>query len=370
MLRDWTDVELADVLASAGLTGRSEEPFPTDGWSGATFSLLRRVDGARFVLKRDAYATNWIARATADSGLREAVVAARVAGRGIESRGSIAIPYVGAARDGEGAAILTPDLAATLIGWEDRRPAADFDGAALTTVLDAVAEMHASSVTLWPTDDAAGTMSWCPLRERLLLLARPSAQRYADDGVWVGQRFLAGWDAFDRLASAPARLLIESLSADPAPLVAALDRLPSVALHGDLKLSNIALLPRGRIALIDWQMTLRAPVAVELGWFLVSNVALLPLAPVSILDAYLDAAQRHLLLRGRHRPEKGRTDRDELIGDWDAQTDLSWIVGLLLRGWRKGLDVQARISHPSGMSAAEDLAWWCAMAVQAAERRL
>jgi aminoglycoside phosphotransferase (APT) family kinase protein len=195
--------------------------------------------------------------------------------------------------------------------------------------------------------------------------------RYADEGTWVGARFLAGWDAFDRRASALARRLIESLSDDPAPLIAALGRLPSAGLHGDLKLSNVGLLPGRRVALIDWQMTLRAPIAVELGWFLVSNVALLPLAALGVLNDYRDAVRRRLGRGGRgHPPGSDRADRDELIGDWEAQADLAWIVGLLLRGWRKGLDAQAGVSHPSGVSAVDDLAWWCAMAVQAAERRL
>jgi hypothetical protein len=118
-------------------------------------------------------------------------------------------------------------------------------------------------------------------------------------------------------------------------------------------------------------MTLRAPIAVELGWFLVSNVALLPLAPLGVLNDYRDAVRRRLGRGGRgHPPGSDRADRDELIGDWEAQADLAWIVGLLLRGWRKGLDAQTGVSHPSGVSAVDDLARWCAMAVQAAERRL
>ena len=52
------------------------------------------------------------------------------------------------------------------------------------------------------------------------------------------------------------------------------------------------------------------------------------------------------------------------------QRDLTWIVGLVLRGWRKGLDAEAGVALPSGMTAAEDLAWWCERAVAAAERRL
>jgi hypothetical protein len=45
-------------------------------------------------------------------------------------------------------------------------------------------------------------------------------------------------------------------------------------------------------------------------------------------------------------------------------------VGLLLRGWRKGSDTEAGVTLGSGVSAAEDLAWWCARAVEAAERVL
>ena len=59
-----------------------------------------------------------------------------------------------------------------------------------------------------------------------------------------------------------------------------------------------------------------------------------------------------------------------VLGDWDAQVDLAWISGLVLRGWRKGLDAEAGITLPSGLTAAEDLAAWSARAVEAASRRL
>jgi len=371
VLRPWTEVELADLLASAGLTGVPEEPFPTDGWSGATFSLLRRADGARFVIKRDAYASNWIARATADAVLREAVLASAAAVHGIAVPDAVELPYLGAARDGDGAAILMPDLSAELIGWDDPAAAPVFDRAALATVTDAIARLHATPDGLPSGSETPRAWPWCPLRERLLLLARPSAQRYADEGIWVGERFLAGWDAFERRAPGAARRLIESLADGPVPLLAALGRLPSTGLHGDLKLSNVGLLPGNRIAVIDWQMMLRAPVAVELGWFLVSNVALLPLAPVPVLDAYRQALERHAGHGGGGTaPVPNRPDWPSLIGDWQAQVDLAWIVGLLLRGWRKGLDAEAGLSLASGVTAADDLAWWCDMAVQAADRRL
>jgi hypothetical protein len=44
------------------------------------------------------------------------------------------------------------------------------------------------------------------------------------------------------------------------------------------------------------------------------------------------------------------------------------IVGLLLRGFRKGLDTEAGITLASGVPAREDLGWWCERAVAASSR--
>jgi hypothetical protein len=61
---------------------------------------------------------------------------------------------------------------------------------------------------------------------------------------------------------------------------------------------------------------------------------------------------------------------EQVVGSWDLQLDLSWIVGLLLRGWRKGIDAEAGAVLGSGVSAVDDLAWWCARATEAGGRRL
>jgi hypothetical protein len=148
------------------------------------------------------------------------------------------------------------------------------------------------------------------------------------------------------------KALIDGLTADPKPLMAALDHLPVAGLHGDLKLGNCGLAGDGAMYLIDWQLTLVAPIAVELGWFLVCNVASLPLKPEDVLERYRQIA--------------GLPD-DEA---WHAQWDLAVLVGLLLRGWRKGFDADAGITLPSGLTAADELAWWAQQATQAADRRL
>ena len=171
-----------------------------------------------------------------------------------------------------------------------------------------------------------------------------AADRYAADGNRVGPIFQAGWAAFRRHAGPAAVALVDRLSADVGPLVAALTTLPAVGLHGDLKLANITRAD-GSVDYIDWQMTLRAPVAVELGWFAVTNSGELPVAAETVLASYPGLA------------------------DAEVQRDLAAIVGLLLRGWRKGRDTESGAVLASGVSAADDLAWWCRAAVDAAERR-
>jgi hypothetical protein len=346
VLTHWDARTLDDLLRTHGLDGVEEEPFPNDGWSGATLTLLRRGD-ERFVLKRTSWAVDWIARATRDHALREGFVAAN----GVLADGPVIAPYLGAAVDGTTLALLMPDLSSRLIPWERPADAPGVERPVVARVLGAMAALHSRS---WVPDPEA--WPWCPLRERLTLLARPSAERFRADGVAVGARFLAGWDAFEERATGEARELVESLADDPAPLLAALARLPAVDLHGDLKLANVALFGDGRVGLIDWQMTCHAPVAVELGWFLVSNAPILPDPPDATLARYAEAM--------------AAAGRNGAIGDWDAQVDLAWIVGLVLRGWRKGLDSVAGLTLASGVSAAEDLATWCSRAVEAAQRRL
>jgi hypothetical protein len=349
VLIGWRDRRLADLLSSFDLAGLPEEPFPNDGWSGASLTRIRRGD-ERFILKRTSLDRDWIARATLDEHLREGAVAQGF----VRFRSPIVSPYLGAAADGDGVAILMPDLSDSLLAWDDPERDGAVDAGALDGVLDAIARLHATRAEGWPPDGPGG-VPWTPIAERLTLLGRPSAAALRAAGVAAGDRFLAGWDAFDRYAPAPAQTLIHGLALDPGPLVRALRTLPIALIHGDLKLANVALLPEGEVAFIDWQMVMRAPVAVELGWLLVANSGSLATPPGDVLDRYLARVGR----RG-----------DVPIGEPTIQADLTMIVGLLLRGWRKGLDADAGVTLPSGVTAVDDLGWWCDGAVAAGERHL
>jgi hypothetical protein len=331
---------LADVLETHGLSGVAEEPMQTDGWSGARMTRLARHDGARFVIKRDSLALDWIARVTDDDPeLREALLVRAAPALPAPVR----LPHLAVARDGEEVALLMPDLTGTLLRWE-----APVDLATVERVLAALAALHRDP---WSAH-VPPAFPWTDLRKRVLLLTRRSAATYEAAGMPVGERFRLGWDAFNRQVAPPVRALIDGLTADPEPLFQALARLPDAGSHGDLKLGNVGLEADGTVWMIDWQMTLLAPVAVELGWFLVCNVAGLPLPPDEILE-------RYRVLAGISQDEA-----------WAAQRDLAVLVGLLLRGWRKGFDAEAGVVTAAGNAAASDLAWWGSHALEAADRRL
>jgi hypothetical protein len=386
VLRHWDGRTLPDLLAGHGLTDAPEAAFANDGWSGASLTrLVRPSDGAAFVLKRTSWSVDWIARSTRDHALREGFVAATP----LPLPEPLVAPYFGAAADGTAVAMLMPDLSDRLLGWElGDGPA---DAAGIERILAAVARLHAAPWPIAASPDPGRFWPIAPLAERLLLLGPRSAARLTGEGVAAGHRFLEGWSAFDRRASPAAVELVRTLDADPGPLLAALGEQPATALHGDLKLSNVALLADGRIALIDWQMTMLAPVAVELGWLLVGNSGVLPDRPDAVLEAYrrtLVALDGQVIEVGppfdprrAYPPEAlaavlGRGDQaryrstEAVLGDWPAQVDLAWIVGLMLRGWRKGTDAEAGAVIGSGVAATDDLGWWCDRAVEAAGRRL
>lgn len=346
---------LADLLRRHGLTGKPEEPFPNNGWSGAGMTLIRRGGGDRFVLKRDALARDWIARATNDGPiLREAWFAAH----GPTLPSAVRAPYLGAGVEGDAFGILMPDLSGTLFDWDAPIPIE-----ALELVLGGLAELHAYP---WTTSGEVDDGPWCPLRERVTLICRSSLERHGPARAAVADRLLSGWDAWDRRATPAARHVVESLGADPQPLLRVLQSMPATLIHGDLKLANVGIASDGAVELVDWQMVSVAPVAVELGWFLVSNVASLPLPADEVLERYSWKLRDAIADNGEAR---GWVGADPTL-DWDEQVDAAILVGLLLRGWRKGADTEAGVVHASGVAAADDLAWWCERAVEAAERTL
>ncbi len=318
-------LSLDALLAAHGLETAAESPFEHTGFSGALLKRLVRDDGAAFVLKRMTIDRDWIMRATDDQHCRETMVAAS----GIKLPDKIDTPALGVARDGDMFALLMRDIAVDLLAQ------GPITVAQLEVIVGRMAELHRAPI---PSENAP----WCGLDRRLGLLTPDSARIAEAYGAPVAKDIIEGWRLFEGHAEPRARDVVRALFADASPLLRALSASPSALLHGDLKFDNIGLDSDGRMWLIDWAMTLVAPPAVELGWFLAINSRRLPVPLDDVLAMYADAAS----IRG-----------DELA----RHNALTAICGLLLRGWRKALD--AEDGEPG------ELRWWCER-VEAAERYL
>lgn len=317
---------LADLLAKHGLASVEETPFPHTGFSGAALTRLAREDGASFVLKRMAIDRDWIMRATDDVDCREAAFAAAQVDLGPHA----ASPAIGAAIDGDEYAALMRDITPDLL------PQGAITRAQLDRIIGAMAALHRVPAPV------RSSISWCDVRSRLTLLTPAGAAIARSYGAPVARDIIEGWRLFDQHAPPSVRDLIHALFEDPSPLLRALTALPPAFLHGDLKFDNIGIDPGGQVWLIDWAMTLVAPPAVELGWFLAINSRRLPGTLDEVMRRYVDAAAVPMELRERH-------------------DGLTVLCGLLLRGWRKALDADG--GRPA------ELAWWCERA-EAARRFL
>jgi hypothetical protein len=385
VLRAWTERPLTDLLESHGLGGVPEAAFPNDGWSGASLTRLERpIDGHAFILKRTSWAADWIARSTRDHALREGFVASIP----MPLPFPLVAPYHGVAADGTAVAILMPDLSAQLLDWE--RPAGEppTSPATIDRVLEALARLHAMPWPIAAEPDARIVWPSAPLRERLLLLGPRSSELLAADGSPPG----AASRRLGRVrATGAGRAGEPSRRSITIPHRCwALSMLPRTGVHGDMKLANVgsrrrpggthrlaadgARAGRGRARLAAGVQQRRAaerPDAVlERYRHALERIAGSPVGAITPFDpaaSIPDLALRAVV--GAELEPRFRTV-DEIVGDWDAQRDCAWIVGLLLRGWRKGLDTEAGARLASGVAADEDLAFWCERAVEAAGRRL
>ena len=325
--------DVPSLLATHGIDA-PERAMTHGGFSGAR--LTRIEQGAeRFVLKRISHADDWIMRETGDVALREAQFAASpLIARLPREMGA---PSIGAAHDGSGAAILMRDVSPWLL--PDDRPAAAME---LDALLAAMAAMHAA---FWdePLDDAE--VSWCSVRDRLMILSPLVGRKLVDEGRDFG--VAAGWRAFNEHAPTEALRLARRLFDDPALLSQVAATLPPTLLHGDIKLANIATDPAGgRLWLFDWALVMRGPLALDLAWFPAVNTPQIPWSPVETIERYGE----HLLVAlGAHRFGEA---------DWPRQRAVAAIGTLMLMGWAKALDHEAGRPH--------ELAGLCDRALSAA----
>ncbi len=125
--------DVTALLVAHGLTGSDEQSFSHAGFSGATLTRLVRGDAGAFVLKRMSMERDWIMRATDDVACREAAFA----DASIDLRERVRTPAIGAARDGDGYALLLHDVT------DDLLPQGVVTESQLDVILTGTASLHA-----------------------------------------------------------------------------------------------------------------------------------------------------------------------------------------------------------------------------------
>ena len=306
-------------------------------------SRLSRVEinhghGPQLILKQVSPATDWLMRATNDNKVR----AVTLWEQGLMDLLPPEIDHarIACARDEKGGAILLHDVSDKML------PYTRFTRADNRFMLAAMAALHAAffeSPQL--TSEALGL---CRPKDVYTMFSPITGQREAGGRDEVPQRILEGWEMVKTAVAPDVADIILTLLDDPAPLCEALDRYPHTLVHGDWRHANQGLERNGksRLILLDWQLAVTAPPAVELGRGLGTNSALLPVSKEEAIETYKIQLARRL---GPRFEESW----------WIPQLALSLLGGFLQDGW--AIVLKATHWHV-GAGAREhwqaDLSWW------------
>jgi Ser/Thr protein kinase RdoA (MazF antagonist) len=148
----------------------------------------------------------------------------------------------------------------------------------------------------------------------------------------VPQAMKEGWAALPTVAPRLADVLLPLLH-DPAPLVAALERVPHTLVHGDWKAANLGVHTDGRTVLLDFgEAPGEASPIADLSWYLALNSDLLPESKDDAITTYRAALERQGISTGDW---------------WDAAVALELLGAMVQFGWEKALG-----------GPGLELAWW------------
>lgn len=304
------------------------------GYSGST---LERVDvetlsGLKqsFILKRTNLDTDWISQRTNDTIGREAAILAESSLMKIWEH--IHCPYLAFAIEEGQVAMLMNDLSPYL--FPDVREPIDVKTEA--TILNTLAALHAA---FWESTELK-EINWLMNLDRYLEIL--SAGKHATDlFAPPPDQLLAGMTKGWALALDLLPEAIKFMFLRPAEeILVQWKGLPSTLLHGDAKLSNMALMPGGHLALFDWAMAGHGPCSLDLGWYIAVNATRLAGSKEEVMATYRTFLESHL-----HHPIKERT--------WTAIVDLAIFAGAKMLLWNKAL------GHHAGTERGKaEWDWW------------
>lgn len=324
-----------DVVDRAALTTE-------DAYSGGTLERVTARGGATYVLKRMAIERDWIMRATNDTRCR----AAAIWTEGLLDRLPPTIDHaiIGAARDGDGWALLMRDVGTFMLppagivprtGWEQ--------------IFGAAAAMHA---VYWGQELPSFL---CSIEDRITALGPEVGATEVGEGSPAPSELGKGWQVLaETVPSDVAEPTIAIASGEGPSLAAALREAGSTFLHADLKFGNLGL-DGDRVVMLDWQACADGPPVLDLAWFIAINATRCEGTREDLIDGFRDALAR--ALGDRFDP-----------GVWERSLDLGLLAGFAQLGWNKAYDAAFADDPDDRAREAADLAWWIERARAGLER--
>jgi len=320
------------------IAGATERTSLVEG-AGKSGARLERVviAGQPYVLKHLDLAEDWTMRAS--GCLHGAPLLAWE--RGILARLPACFnqPIVGVAPEpGDGlmpcggCALLMHDVAPWLVPVSD-------EPIGLDQHLRFLRHMAALHAAFW---DCGAECDVVPVMHRYLELSPWLAHAEAAVGsVHLVPRLVGeGWPRLAEVAPIAAAI-VTPLARDPGRLVEALDETPHTFVHSNWKLDNLGTDNAGRTVILDWEQPGHGAPLSDLAWYLAINCRRLPQRKEDSIIAY------------RQELERCGISTEHW---WERQLALCLLGALVQFGWEKAL---------GGYD--EELAWWEAQAVRAAQ---
>jgi phosphotransferase family enzyme len=318
-------VGLLDDVVERTLVGAS------DGKSGTPIERVVLRNGETFIVKRVAAGSDWLMRATGDTGRIE-----RLWDSGLFTRlPEVVDPAIVAVEaDADGWLVIMPDQTGNLL------PESGIVSRAVSRrILHAAAAMHRA---------LAGTSisGLCDLGARYTFLSPATTEREKDGSDLVPKMIGRGWGRFADVAPTEVWSAVAAIHADPAPFAAQIAKVESTVIHGDLKFGNVGV-SGDRIVFIDWgDRTGIAPPMVEFAWYLAINGTRIGATRQEVIDDY-------------HSGYPSDPDGGSL--------PLGLLGGLAQLGWNKALLATGDDEDVAAMER-DDLEWWIARAREGLEQ--
>jgi Phosphotransferase enzyme family len=320
-ISDLTNPEIIEALTGA-VSAITKTLLSGIGYSAST---LERIDvetiagcTQSFILKHTKLNVDWLSQRTGDSIGREAAILGEK--NLFKIWESIHCPYIAYAIEEGQIAVLTNNLSEYL--FLDVREPIDLKTEAI--ILNTFASLHA---TFWESPEIK-KLDWLGKPHQYLETFGPGihlTDSFAPPPDKLLDNMNQGWEiAFDLLPRE-----IKSLFLQPAEKI--FERwkdMPTTLLHGDTKLSNMALMPDGRIAVFDWAFAGQGPCGIELGWYIAVNSTRLARKKEEVISTYRTFLESHL-----HYPIEEKL--------WIRMVDLTVFTGAKMLLWNKALGYRA-----------------------------